>query len=138
MQIRGKWTQGHKSRAPTAAAAVGEAKIVNDRQPRQDGMNRSLQDTVPLTMNDAHLVYAAFCAEGKIFGDQRFTIPRRKGMKIEAAIDRQLDDFGKLSIKTHTLFSTKGFVLLTLIFAGATTPPETMIFIASSTPNGAG
>ena len=111
----------------------------DDRQTRQNGMHRALQDTVPLAVNDPHLEDTTLRAQGKIIGDQTFAIPRCKSVKVEAAINRQFDHFGNLFVaRNHTLCFAKSCVLLTLIIAGATTPPETIIFIASSTPKGAG
>lgn len=111
----------------------------DDRQASENGMHRALQDTVPLAVDDAHLEDTTLRAEGKIIRNQSFAVFGGKGMEIKAAIDRQFDHIGNLLVAgNHALFPAKSCVLLTLIIAGATTPPETIIFIASSTPKGAG
>jgi hypothetical protein len=57
----------------------------------EDGMHRVPELADAFAVNDSNFKYALFLAGIEIIQDERFHVTRAESMKIENAIDRQID-----------------------------------------------
>lgn len=83
--------QLNKHRPPSSGLSLGSQKRLHIRQFFENGLNRTLQSSCALPVDDPYLEYSLFATGGKIFGYEVFDFTGLEGMKVEGAVDGKFD-----------------------------------------------